>query len=711
MFLNSLWNRGKYWLLIAGVIVVALYPLSFFMHIPKWDSVRGYLPYRFFVSDYLHDGHLPLWNPFQRLGYPGYSDLQSGCWYPVVWLLNLFGQYDITTLIVEAVFTFIIAGWGMFTLSRYVHRCNQTASILAISYALSGCMVGSAQLMVFLIGMAWLPWILWAWLHVLKGDGARYSALLAFFLMCNITGASPAFTIVLMYVLPIMAIRYMVKSTERFSYFKRLAFQLMVTAALLLLLLAPFIVAFIDFMPYFNRTGKLPYEDMIINPFVWSDYLSFVFPYSVISTHPMFEVTDLSLRNAYIGIAGLTFFIAAWMFRKIHTAWFAGLVIGGLLAMWLALGDYSGIYKLTYHLPGFGLFRHPAFFRGYGLLCMLLLAGFAMSTWLKAEWHFPKRSFAILFTVLLGVSVLSYANSTPELIAKTVSEIAQCGEFPSHGFWGQLFVNAALLTLLLLSILLLSRFRKPSRYSLLILFVVFDLLLQTRLTAPTTIYHDVEYSTTADYFEQLESLPPHDQSCNQAALKELDESSGLLTTPLLEKNISTYNRRISCVGENPMRFRAFDAAKDSGSLAWVLENPLMYFPTRIYFEGDSLRSGCLFGASVHLDQVGDGCSLNSPRIDYNSYSAEVENPSDHERWFVLNANYHHLWQAELNGKPIPISRVNQLAMGVQIPAFSKGQLVFRFRSAALPWAMLLSALGCICVFLALYRTKPIDFIG
>ena len=83
----ALWNRGKYWLFITVVIVVALYPLSLFQHIPKWDSVRGYLPYRFFVSDYVNDGHLPLWNPFQRLGYTGYADLQSGCWYPIVWLL------------------------------------------------------------------------------------------------------------------------------------------------------------------------------------------------------------------------------------------------------------------------------------------------------------------------------------------------------------------------------------------------------------------------------------------------------------------------------------------------------------------------------------------------------------------------------------------------------------------------------------------------
>ena len=225
MLFHVLWSKSKYWLLIAVVILLALYPLSFHSHIPKWDSVRGYLPYRFFISDYLQDGHMPLWNPFQRLGHPGYSDLQSGCWYPITWLIMLFGQYDIASLIAEVIITFVVAGWGMFRLSSYVHGCNRTAFLLALSYALSGCMVGSAQLMVFLIGMAWLPWILYAFIRILKGGGARYAGLLAFFLMCNITGASPAFTIVLIYALPLIFLYYLWRTSDWRILVKHFVFQ------------------------------------------------------------------------------------------------------------------------------------------------------------------------------------------------------------------------------------------------------------------------------------------------------------------------------------------------------------------------------------------------------------------------------------------------------------------------------------------------------
>ena len=710
MDFRAIWDKSKYWLLIAAIVFVALYPLSFLMHIPKWDSVRGYLPYRFFVSDYLQDGHLPLWNPFQRLGYPGYSDLQSGCWYPVFWLLQLLGQYDITSLIAEVIVTFVIAGWGMFQLSSWMHKCNRTAFVLAISYALSGFMVGSAQLMVFLIGMTWLPWIIWAFLRILKGGSARYSALLAFFLTCNITGASPAFTIVLLYALPAIFLYNFWSSDNRFAYLKHVLFQGMVTITLLLLLLAPFIVAFVDFMPYFNRNGKLPYDAITLNPFVFSDYISFLFPYSVISTHEMFQVTDLSLRNAYVGIAGLVFFSMTFFFAR-GTKWFSGLAAVVVVAMILALGDFSGIYRAVYHLPGFGLFRHPAFFRGYAMLGILLLAGFSLPRWIDNKISLPKSFVFTLIGLLLLCAGFAWSITHHELVQKTLQEILDGGEFPSHGFGSQLFVNACILIFLLLLIFLLSRAFSLSRFASLTLFVILDLLLQTRLSAPTTLYHSVDYAQTKTYFDDIEKLPSHDQRFNRTPLKLLDESSGLIKTEALVSNVSTFNKLISSVGENPLRFRAFDYAKDSGLLAWVLENPLMYFPERICLDGDSVGPGCIFSTSVHLDNIGNECRLDSVKVGYNSYEGYVGNPTENGRWLILNTNYHHLWTAELNGVPLPIVNVNHLAIGVLIPAETSGKVQFAFYSKALPWAIALSLLGIILLVIILWRSSKLQKVS
>ena len=701
--IKAFWNRNKLWLILTLLVVLILYPLSFFQHIPKWDSVRGYLPYRFFVSDYLGEGHLPLWNPFQRLGYPGYSDLQSGCWYPVVWLLMLLGQYDITSLIVEVVLTFLIAAWGMFRFSTFLFDCKRTSLLLAISYGLSGFMVGSAQLLVFLIGMAWLPWILWAWLSLLRRASVRHALLLSFFLACNITGASPAYTIILLYLMPAIGFYYIGKSENKRMFLQGLVKPLAVMFVMLFLLLLPFIVSFIDFMPYFNRTGKLPFEAITLNPYTIGDFISFLFPYSVISTHEMFQLTDLSLRNSYVGLVCFAFFLITLSSRKYRTSWFWPLAGCLVFSMWLAFGSQTFLYRWVYHLPGFGLFRHPSFFRGYAIFCIIALAGFSIQKWLEEDRSISPVFFRRAAWALLAISLIALVAAGFR-IQKTVLEILEEAEFPAQGFWSQLFISSIVLLLLLAFVYFIRKRYRLNLFWSLLLFVSLDLLVQTRLTAPTTLYHGVDYDETAQYFDKIEELPTHQQSFNAVPMKLLDESRGLLKTPFLETNISTYNRTVSSVGENPFRFKAFDTAKDNGMLEWALQNPLMYFPTRICLDGDTASPGCIFQSEVHLDHVGDDCILNEVEVGFNNYSAEITNPTDDTRWLVLTANYHHHWRAEFNGTLLPIERVNSLCMGVLVPPQSKGQLVFTYESKPLLWAIRVSFLGwCLAIYLLLNK--------
>jgi hypothetical protein len=702
-------KRNKQWILLTLIIVLVLYPLSFFLHIPKWDSVRGYLPYRFFVSDYVSNGHLPLWNPFQRLGYPGYCDLQSACWYPVVWLIMLFGQYDITSLIVEVVLTFLIAAWGMFRFSNFLFDCKRTSLLIAISYGLSGFMVGSAQLLVFLIGMAWLPWILWAWLSILRGAGIRHSLLLSFFLACNITGASPAYTIILFYLLPAVGFYYVVKSENRRLFLVGLLKPLLVTLSLLFLLLLPFIVSFIDFMPYFNRTGKLPFEAITLNPYTIGDYISFLFPYSVISTHEMFQLTDLSLRNSYVGWVSFSFFLLTLLSKKYRTLWYWPLVSCFVLAMWLAFGDQTFLYRWVYHLPGFGLFRHPSFFRGYAIFCIVVLAGFSLKKWLEEDRPISPILVRRIVWSLIAVMLISFVAADFQ-VHRTMVEIYQEAEFPAQGFWSQLFANGTVMLLVVAFIYFIRKRFQLNLFWSLLLFLTLDLLIQTRLSAPTTLYHGADYHETAQYFDKLEEFPKHQQKFNGLPMKLLDESRGLLRTQFLETNISTYNRSISSIGENPFRFKGFDEAKDNGKLEWVLQNPLMFFPTRVCLDSDTAAPGCMFQTALHLDNVGEGCALNDVTVGFNSYSAKINNPTEDMRWLVLTANYHHHWKAELNGVLLPIEKVNSLCMGVLVPPQSQGELVFSYESKPLLWAIAVSFFSwCLAIYIVLSKRATSQF--
>jgi hypothetical protein len=542
-------------------------------------------------------------------------------------------------------------------------------------------------------------------LRLLEDGALRYALWLAVFLMCNITGASPAFTIILLYIIPIVALLYGSKKRSDWNYIKRLMKSVALCAVVLVVLLLPFIHAFLDFYPYFNRTGKLAYEDMIINPFVWADYISFLYPYSVISTGEMFQVTDLSLRNAYIGWAGVGFFVLSVTHRKYWTRWHLGLAVGCVLALWLALGDFSGIYQAVYQLPGFGLFRHPAFFRGYAMLCMLLLAGFAMKDCFDAN-RFTRSTRNLLFTFIAltcAASCWAWTHTSVESIQRSLHEIATRFEFPAAGFESQLFLNGVLMCALVVIAIGIRMLFKTNAYYLLIGFTALDLFIQTQLTAPTTIHHAITYAQTKDYFQSLENLPPHDQRFNTTPLKELDESQGLLQTAGLDRNLSTYNRTLSSVGENPMRFRSFDAAYRNDHLKWVLENPLIYFPDKLCDGADSLCAGCLYGAPILMDEIGDSASVSNPEIGYNSYSGFVRNDSKQYRWLVLNANYHHLWSAKMNDAELKIVPVNEVVMGVRIPPQTEGIVEFRYESPYLRLSWLLSVLSLIAVLVFLLR--------
>ncbi|MFN5620661.1 MAG: YfhO family protein [Flavobacteriales bacterium] len=706
----ALFERIQYPLIIALVVMCALYTLSFFQFIPKWDSVRGYLPYRHFISQYVHEGHMPLWNPFQRLGYPGYSDLQSGAWYPVMWLLLLLGEYDITSLIIEVVGCFLIAGWGMYVLSNHLHACKRTATLLGVSYALSGFMVGSTQLMVFLIGMAWLPWILWSLLKLLEDGHWRYGLLLAVFVMMNITGAGPAFTIILIYILPVISIVQLWKRRSEISYLGRVVRSLILSFSVLLLLLLPFLIAFIDFYPYFNRTGKLAYADMIINPFVPADYLSFLYPYATLSTGSWFQVTDLSLRNAYIGLIGLVFFVIALFSQVGQSRYRVGLIIGFALSILLALGDYSGIYQWVYHLPGFGLFRHPAFFRGYSIICMLLLSGYALSGYLKGDLllKYIKQMLVTLLALSAIALTVGLLNTSMEDVKRSLHEISVRFEFPAAGFYPQLVIASTIAIVMLSGFWLISKATGRLTFTALLVVVGLDFFIQTQLTAPTTIHHAIDYTQTKNYFHQLDELPEHDQRLNNRALSELDESRDLLRTEGLERNVSTFNHTVSADGENPMRFKAFDRAKESGKLNWVLANPLFYVPTRFADASDSVSAGCIFGVPMNLDAIGDSCRLESPLMDFNAYSVQVNNASNQSRWLVLNTNYHHLWKAQLNEGSLEIKPVNEVVMGVLIPPKTAGVVQFVFDSPFLLPAWLISVLTLLAavVGILVFRNTP-----
>lgn len=698
---SHVWKYRFEWLIFA-LVPVFFWPMVNGTYIPKWDAIDGYLPYRYMVGEYLSQGHFPLWHPFEHLGTPLYSDLQSGAWNPIVWsLIVLFDGYDIQALIVEFLLCYLIAGIGMFRLSEYLFKNKNIAFILGVSYAFSGFMVGSSHLMVFLLGIAWLPWITYFFLRIIHTLKLKYLVAWALVMALHMTSASPAFTILLVYFHIGVLIYYLWhKRTSNYPY-KKLLLQLTGGLLLLLVLTAPYLWAFFDFAPYFNRTDKLELDRFLINPFTTKEYVSFVFPFTTNADTEIFSETDLSLRNGYMGWIGFSGMLISLFYVRKKVTYF--LACGIIVSLVFASGAQSGLYEYFVKLPGIGLFRHPSLYKSYTIFFGLILCGMVLDKLIKTK-QLKKGLFwwSILSLLFFGFSFFrGFSKSSWGQLWSTWEDV----EHPVTNASTHMAMNALIMLSIIVIGILIYFFFKIKPLKILAGLVVVEFFLVTQFLAPTTVYLKTDYKTTKNYFESLPET--FDQQWNQTALKELKHNNNMPYIFGFWRNLSTLHKRPAFDGYNPMRFKMYDdVSADERSFSLILENPLMYSPSKKLEKSDTIQPGIIWGTAIS-EKTLTPSEVKDVTIDYNSFNAKVENGSSSNSWIVLNQNYHDKWTAFLNGKSLKISPVNDVVMGVQIPPQSKGELVFQFQSPAIKWMFFLAVMGYLFTFYILL--KPINW--
>ncbi len=130
-----------------------------------WDAQWEYWGDLQFQVDALRDGELPLWNPFDRGGYPFHGDPQTGWLYPPSWILvatSLIGGATPYWLIsLKIIFHFWLACMGVYFFLR--RRGNPKAAcyaggfIFILSYPYLHNVFSALNW-----NMAWAPWMLLA---------------------------------------------------------------------------------------------------------------------------------------------------------------------------------------------------------------------------------------------------------------------------------------------------------------------------------------------------------------------------------------------------------------------------------------------------------------------------------------------------------------------------------------------------------------------
>jgi hypothetical protein len=707
-------SKYKWHFLLISIALIAFWPLSTFQYIPKWDNIDCYLPYRYFVNWSYQNGEWPLWNPFQHFGYPAYADMQNGMYNPIVWIIHLFGNYNTTSLTAELLFYYIVGILGAYKLASLFVKENTTKLLIAISYGLSGFMIGTSQIMIFIAGAAFLPHILFHFHQLLFIHNWKNYLWFAFYIVLHATAASPAFTIILIYVLAILFIFFLIKKKtfSNLDFIKGNWKKICVGTALIIVMLLPFIVALYEFLPYFQRAEKLPYSNFLLeNPFDYQEYISFLFPYTTLANSEFFGNTDMTMRSAYIGFIPFLFFLFSFRYiKESHIKW---LWISLLFFLLIAAGGTTPFYKFIYELPGFGLFRHPSIFRVYIILIITVLAGISFERW-KPELN-PKQTKVILWGISIVIGILIIAGFIFRYTEETSTffNVFKLNQTPPNlSVRTFLFYNS--IVIFFSCIIGLMAFNRIGNFkSILLIIIIFDLLIYSQVSSSYTIHYPNKNSSYSDYFNNLPLEA--DQKLTTIPYKNLIENY----EPKLEglwRNTATFHKKLTFDGHNQTQFSKFNQIEKNGNIALAKENRLMYEISSDVSTSLIPKANAAWNTKHEKIKINpDTLRISTIRIGFNSFSAQVKNESSQSDWVVLNQNFHHLWQAKFNGRTIPIHLINEAFIGVEIPAKSSGKLTFEFNSPNLKYAVVVALLSYVSLIgiliFSIFKTKKQSLNG
>jgi hypothetical protein len=170
-----------------------------------WDAVWAYWGYFKFSLGALKHGQLPLWNPFDRNGYPWYADPQVGLLYPPNWIWFIVGAIFGTGYAIvfpQILGHFVLGASGMYLFLRRRGTPHWACAAAGVFFILT-YPVSHAQFTALNWGLAWAPWMILTvdrWAE--DPTYGRAAAVALTFGMCVLAGAEASFWYALIVVVP-----------------------------------------------------------------------------------------------------------------------------------------------------------------------------------------------------------------------------------------------------------------------------------------------------------------------------------------------------------------------------------------------------------------------------------------------------------------------------------------------------------------------------
>ena len=380
------------------------------------------------MSESIHAGHLPLWNPYINFGIPQYGDMSSGYWSPITWLIASTVGYNAYTFTLEVLLYLLIGGIGMYKLTGSLQLNTHVRTIAAVAFMCCGYNVGHLQHFNWLSGAAFLPWCFWSYNLLLDNSSFKniIRTVLLFYIL--VASAHPGITISAFYFFLAYKLFFLFSKNENKSIGQRLkqvSISHLTVIILFVLLGAGMIMGYLDILPHFSRTEKISLADSLLNPTTAQSWLSVIFPFATVKNDVFFN-TDVSMRNSYFSLTLLLFFLVSLFGKKTKLQNF--LLFTGLFFVLLSAGS---IFKtLAYKfIPFIGYVRLNGEFRIFAIFCFIIIAAIELDKFITQQRSFYgaiKWIYYITEIIVIAAIVFGFykAFNTKESIFYNVSSIS-----------------------------------------------------------------------------------------------------------------------------------------------------------------------------------------------------------------------------------------------------------------------------------------------
>jgi hypothetical protein len=375
---RSLFHRIGPFLVIAGFVLAVLYRLVLLGEALYWGDIYLYFyPLEQHVGTSIRAGELPLWNPYVLCGQPLVGNPQSWVFYPSTLLLTFLPVWLYFT--VNTLLHLVIAGVGTYLFTRRLTADRLGAILAGITYAASGFLIARLQFPTMVQSAAYLPWLLIMVDRIIDRPRIWHAALLALMVMLELLAAHTQLAYMSFGCATLYALARLYQ-IRRHKGRARRAFGEMVGA-----LVVGILGASVQLLPALQLFGLSTRERLTFTQanrflFLPEHLVNFIFPryYGDPALGDYWGEGNLWEPCVYLGILPLV--LAGYaVYRSARRPAVRFFALAGLIALWLAMGRFGGIFWLAYYaVPGLASFHDPARFTFITTFAFAVLAAIGL---------------------------------------------------------------------------------------------------------------------------------------------------------------------------------------------------------------------------------------------------------------------------------------------------------------------------------------------